>query len=146
MTPTITQRLIVLGILGTTIGMIVALVMADPTPVPTLDKTLVAIWMVESSGRLNPPDGDSGASIGPMQTQRACWTDAMGFLNEDWPYEDARDLDKALTACAAYVVGWQRHLNYPGIPETWARIWNGGPRGPEKQATLAYWRKIQRHL
>lgn len=27
-------------------------------------------------------------------------------------------------------------------PEELSRIWNGGPKGPEKNATLKYWRKV----
>jgi len=28
-------------------------------------------------------------------------------------------------------------------PEEISRIWNGGPKGPKKKATLKYWRKVQ---
>jgi len=31
-------------------------------------------------------------------------------------------------------------------PEEISRIWNGGPTGPKKQATLKYWRKVEREM
>jgi hypothetical protein len=37
-------------------------------------------------------------------------------------------------------------FRYPVTYESAARIWNGGPRGPEKEATAEYWTKVRRIL
>lgn len=31
-------------------------------------------------------------------------------------------------------------------PEEISRVWNGGPRGPHKQSTIKYWRKIRNEM
>ena len=67
----------------------------------------------------------------------------MRFMGKDWDYSQANDLLCALDACEAYLIGWQTRLGYPAAPETWARLWNGGPRGPEKKATIGYWANVQ---
>jgi len=106
---------------------------------PLLD----AMTLVESGGRLNPPDGDNGRSIGPLQIQRAYWQDAN--MPAGW-YEDCRDATYARCVVEAY---WRRYepaalarLDY----QTLARVHNGGPRGASKRATLGYWHKVRAAL
>jgi hypothetical protein len=110
---------------------------ADPFPA-----TLKAILWVESKGDPNAI-GDGGRAIGPYQIHKGYWEDATRLLKVDWPYSDARDPVKAAMAVRAYTEHYQRAGRYPATPEIWARIHNGGPRGPEKPATLPYWRKVR---
>lgn len=114
---------------------------------PTLDfdRTVLAIWMVESGGRLHPERGDSGRARGPYQIWESYWRDGTRILRVDWPYSDADNWDRATAVVCAYLRHYQRALGYPATPETWARLHNGGPRGPEKPATLSYWKRCQRH-
>lgn len=112
----------------------------DNTPHrPLLD----AIWMVESSGRLHPPDGDGGRSIGPYQISRAYWQDAVEFdPSLGGQYEDCRDKSYAERVVLAY---WRRYV--PDGPDEYrARVHNGGPAGYHKAATVPYWQKVQRAL
>jgi len=108
-----------------------------------LERTLDAIWAVESSSGRDTRDGDRGKAIGPAQIHRAYWQDGTRFLGVKWPYADARNPAKARQVVRAYVVRYQRAGKYPATPEMWTRIHNGGPRGPEKAATVAYWHKAQ---
>lgn len=108
-----------------------------------LERTLDAICMVESSGGRDTRDGDGGKAVGIYQIWRPYWLDGCRFLGVDWPYSDARDPAKARQVVRAYVTGYQRARGYPATPETWARLHQGGPRGPEKASTVAYWRKIR---
>lgn len=111
-----------------------------------LERTLDAICMVESSGGRDTRDGDGGRAIGPYQIHRAYWADGTRFLKVSWPYSDARDPVKARRVVRAYVTQYQRAGGYPPTPEVWARLHNGGPRGPEKTSTLPYWLRVQTFL
>jgi hypothetical protein len=107
-----------------------------------LDQLMTALWWVEAGGRLNPPDGDDGASIGPYQIQRAYWKDA-GVSGR---YEDCRDVDYARRVMLAY---WKRYVPeaLTGCDtEVLARTHNGGPQGATKAATLAYWHRVRARM
>ncbi len=103
-----------------------------------------AIHHVESSGRLGPLVGDGGDSLGPLQIQRACWQDA----NVPGKYEDVADLAYAKRVFAAYMARYatERRLGRHVTDEDRARIWNGGPNGYKKKATLKYWLKVKKEL
>lgn len=111
-----------------------------------LEKTINAIRMVESSGGRDTKDGDGGRAIGEFQIHDSYWQDGTRFLKVDWPYSDARDPVKARRIVRAYLLRYQRAGKYPPTPETWAKIHNGGPMGPDKPATKAYWTKVRKHL
>lgn len=105
---------------------------------PTL---MQAIHQVESSGSLNPPDGDGGNSIGPMQISRAYWKDATDHDKTiGGVYEDCRKLEYSERVVRAY---WDRYGGKNPTDEKLARIHNGGPNGHKKQATVGYWNKVR---
>jgi hypothetical protein len=109
---------------------------------PEFLRAAKAIMQVESGG--DPQAlGDGGRAAGAYQIHRAYWADAMRILGQDWPYEQARNPDKALQAVYAYTRHYARLYHRPWCAETIARIHNGGPRGWQKQATLIYWRKVE---
>ena len=103
---------------------------------------LHAIHMVETGGRLGPIKGDGGAALGPLQIHRACWQDA----NLPGKYEDVADLAYAKRVFAAYMARYatESRLGRPVTDEDRARIWNGGPNGYKKRATLKYWEKVRK--
>ena len=109
----------------------------DPFP-----RVLRAMIWVESRG---DPEavGDGGCAIGVLQIHRDYWTDAMRFLGEDWPYQDASDPVKAAMACRAYCEHYARAYGRPWTAETIARIHNGGPTGWKKQATIKYYLQVR---
>lgn len=110
------------------------------------EQTLDAIRMVESSGGKDRRDGDGGKAIGDYQIHRSYWQDGTRFLGVSWPYADARDPAKARQVVRAYVTRYQKAGGYPAMPESWARIHNGGPRGYEKASTVAYWRRVEARM
>ncbi len=58
--------------------------------------------------------------------------------------EVAHNRNLSRWVCVHYV---RKYLfRYPVTYESAARIWNGGPRGPEKEATAEYWTKVRRIL
>ena len=94
-----------------------------------------AIRQVESGGN-DYAVGDGERSLGPYQCGRAAWADGGG---------NPADYDRLVwnrAACERVMLGyWKR---YGAVTdEQRARTWNGGPRGAEKKATLAYWAKVK---
>jgi hypothetical protein len=119
---------------------------AEAAPNPELERTLDAIRQVESSGGRNHRDGDHGRAHGEYQIHLNFWTDGTRFLGVSWAFSDAHDPAKARRVVRAYLLGYQRAGGYPAIPETWARIQNGGPEGPRKAGTLKYYQKVKATL
>lgn len=108
---------------------------------------LDAIRHVESGGMDNPPDGDGGRAIGPYQIHFVYWLDAQGGdASLGGVYEDCRDRDYAEKVIAAYMARHARDAWEHGDAETIARVHNGGPTGPQKDATLGYWRRVKARL
>ena len=119
-----------------------------PTPPPapvqrvTMSPLEDAVWAVETSRRLGAIVGDGGRSLGPLQCGRLAYLDACEHdpTLSARPYEDVVDLAYALRVFRAYVDRWAG----PDADDmTKARIWNGGPRGDRKSATLAYAAKVR---
>ncbi len=103
-----------------------------------------AVRSVETGGEAQPQNaaGDGGRSIGPYQISRAYWADSG--VSGDW----TRCKDPAY-AEMVMLAFWKRYcpeaLRLRDF-ETLARVHNGGPRGDRKDATLAYWKRIQGRL
>lgn len=117
-----------------------------PKVVIVTDRLLDAIWFAESSRRLNPPDGDDGKAIGPMQIWPAYFSDAKAYKPKEitFDYQDIRgDLEKSKIVVRAYM---SRYAPDKATDEQIARIHNGGPTGHKKAATAAYWEKVKQEL
>lgn len=113
-------------------------------PRHTHQQILDAIWMVEASGRLAPPDGDGGRSIGPYQIQKAYWLDAVARRPDlGGTYADVRDMAYAARVIAAYMERWAPDAWQRRDAEVIARIHNGGPKGASKESTLKYWGRVK---
>jgi len=105
-----------------------------------LDELLEKIRQAESGGKPNPPDGDGGNAIGPLQIHKAVLDDVNKRFGTNFTHENCRDIGKAKTIARLYISMWtETHRE-----EIAARIFNGGPRGWRKSSTDAYWAKIQR--
>ena len=124
---------------------VTVLALTTGTEAATTNKELIdAIHMVETSGRLGAIRGDGGAALGPLQIHRGCWQDA----NLPGRYEDCADLAYSKRVWAAYMARYatKRRLGRPVTDEDRARIWNGGPNGYKKTATIKYWAKVKKEL
>lgn len=109
-----------------------------------------ALIAVESGGDWSAV-GDCGRSLGGLQIQRAAWQDGCEALGVSWDYPSgARDPERAKAVCRAYLTrygkAYQKRTGNEPTLEVLSRCWNGGPRGYEKAATLAYWRKVKAKL
>ncbi len=109
-----------------------------------------ALIAVETGGH---PDaaraiGDGGRSIGILQIQQGVVQDVNRVTGSRFTWADAYDPAKARVICQAYL----RHYCVPSRIgamdpyEAAARMWNGGPQGHLKLATLPYWHKVMARL
>ena len=100
-----------------------------------------AIHQVETGGKLGPTRGDGGNALGPLQIHRACWQDAkIGGR-----YSQCADLEYSKRVFRAYMKRYATEKRLGRVPtnEDMARIWNGGPNGWRKSATIKYWNKVK---
>ncbi len=107
-----------------------------------LPRLIAALILVESSGQPSPPRGDGGRAAGPLQIHAGVVADVNTHYGTAfrWP-EDAEHPARARQICSLYIYRWASRV--PNCtPEQAARIWNGGPRGHLKAATLPYARRV----
>ena len=103
---------------------------------------------VESGGNVRAI-GDRGKARGILQIHAAAWADGCKELGVKGDYRKGSfDAAKSKAICKASPTRYGRHYRKvtgrkPTL-QTLARIWNGGPYGYRKKATLPYWRKVQK--
>ena len=98
-----------------------------------------AVHLVESGGRTTGPIiGDGGRALGPLQIHRGCWQDSR----VGGRYEDVADLAVATAVLRAYLTRYAPRALAAEDWTTCARVWNGGPRGASKAATVNYARAV----
>jgi hypothetical protein len=127
----------------------------EPTPVvddtPAMDyrALLDALRAVETGGEPNGgvgAIGDNGNARGPYQIWRIYWMDAVEHdrILASREYMDVlTDIEYSERVILAYWDRWSRGNN---SYEYLARLHNGGPRGPYRDATLPYWSKVKAEL
>lgn len=104
---------------------------------------ILAIEAAESNGDPSAV-GDGGRSLGALQIQRAVVTDVNERFGTDYRWSDAHDREKSRAIFVLYLNRYctEERLGRPPLFSDAARIWNGGPNGYKKTATLRYWGKI----
>ena len=127
-----------------TVMLIAFAVLFHPHPAPAQDRDALfaAICMVESSNNPNAHNRGEDAR-GIIQVRAIMVRDVNRILGRDhYTHNDAYNPTKARQMWFTYC-----HHYYPnGTDEEWARAWNGGPRGPQREATLGCWHKVRQHL
>jgi hypothetical protein len=103
---------------------------------------LPAIEHVESSGRADAV-GDGGKAVGILQIHPIMVADCNRIVGEDrWTLDDRKDAVKSRAMFRTY----SDHYSAGKNDEHVARAWNGGPKGPQKTATEAYWKRVQKAM
>ena len=107
-----------------------------------LTNLISALMLVESSNN-DLAIGDQGRAIGCLQIHKAVVLDVNRITGSHYRWEAMTNRVQARAVCEAYL----QHYGKGKTTEEQARIWNGGPQGHhKKQATEAYWLKVQRNL
>lgn len=102
---------------------------------------LAALLAVESGGN-DLAVGDNGRALGALQIHRGVVVDVNRRHGTRYTHRDMHDRAKAVRVCNLYLQTYA-----PGASlEVQARVWNGGPRGASKPATLGYWAKVRREM
>jgi len=113
-------------------------------------KSLIkALVQVESGGN-SSAIGDNGDAYGILQIHQGVVADVNRTCKTNFTHEDAFDGNMARDICSRYLAYWgrvyQKTTQKEPSEEVLARIWNGGPKGYEKQATMKYWSKVKEAL
>lgn len=66
--------------------------------------------------------------------------------HQKWSLEDRWDPEKSRAMFWEYTGYWIRRFDLRDTAEARARIWNGGPRGYQKESTLNYWKAVERRM
>lgn len=106
---------------------------------------LLALIAIESGGN-DLAVGDGGRALGCLQIRREVIEDVNRVYGTRFVMAHRRDREMSLRICELYLTHWASQLPVPATPEHLARIWNGGPKGWQKNATLPYWAKVQAEL
>ena len=111
------------------------------------DSLLRAITYVESRGD-NSAIGDGGLAYGSLQIHRGVVLDVNRVYGTNYTHRDAFDRAAAVDLFHKYLAIYavERRLGRVPTREDKARIWNGGPNGYRKDATVGYWQKVRRAL
>lgn len=110
------------------------------------ERFLMALWWVEALGRADPPDGDGGRAIGPLQIHVDYWRDAIdrdqGARNAAPTWTSCRQWPVARRVALAYFDRYAREAFHARDWATCARIHNGGPKGATYVSTLVYAHRV----
>jgi hypothetical protein len=123
--------------------------------VSDLQLALNLVYKVESNN--GDPDqlvGDDGKAIGPLQIWPQMIRDVNRIIRDKklkYPVfvnSDRHSLDKSCQVFTIYQWYYgQQYTRCTGkqpTTEVYSRMWNGGPEGWRRDATLIYWQKIQK--
>lgn len=114
----------------------------------TNDQIITALIQVESEGNVNAI-GDKGKAFGILQIRQGCLDDFNKWKNTELELQDMLGQSGAEVSKVIFVEYMKHYatelrLGRPVTPTDKARIWNGGPNGWRKQATLSYAAKFNR--
>lgn len=106
-----------------------------------LHSLISALMIVESSGN-DQAIGDNGRAIGPLQIHKSVVLDVNRITGSNYRHSEMTNRVAARAVCQAYLEHYGRGKSL----EDQARIWNGGPTGHKKAATVSYWRRVQKAI
>ena len=102
---------------------------------------ITALIAVESGGR-DMAIGDGNRARGPLQINAAVVEDVNRYHGTHYTWIGMTNRAAARKVCELYLDKWAKGKT----DQDAARIWNGGPTGPSKTATKAYWRRVERQI
>ena len=100
------------------------------------------------SGHNDAAYNEAEGAVGRFQIRQCYLTDANEAAGTNYTLSQMRDPRLAMAVVRAYLTRWgeayERRTGNPATAEVLARIHNGGPRGAEKDCTLAYARRFRK--
>jgi hypothetical protein len=110
-----------------------------------LTALFLAIVAVESGGNVNAI-GDRGKAVGPAQMWEITVRDVNRIAKTHYSLDDRRDISKCAEMFQIYTDHYGKKYGWPVSDEVRAKVWNGGPSGPNKPQTEKYWQKVKARL
>ena len=133
---------------------IIVIIAANCNAIELNSRLLNAICNVESNGNASAV-GDNGKAVGAYQIHKKYVDDVnrickiKGFKKR-FTYADRYNSHKSRIMTAIYLdfygKVYERKYSKVATAEILAKIHNGGPEGWKKQATIKYWRKVEKRL
>lgn len=120
---------------------LILLLAATPLAAAPSERLLDALQTVESGGNARAI-GDGGKAVGILQIHPCVVSDVNRIHGTHYTLSDRLDPAKSREIARLYL----SHYCKTDSDEANARIWNGGPRGAKRKATLAYWKKVRAAL
>jgi hypothetical protein len=114
-------------------------------------KLVDAIIQVESGGN-DWAIGDRTlqySAYGPMQIRWPCVSDVNKMFGTSYRAKQCLgDRAVSLDIFIKYMEIYANRgiLGFEPTNETYARCWNGGPKGYKNKSTVAYWNKVKKYL
>lgn len=129
---------------------IMSLMPANAKDIKVSNELINAIMIVES-GKNAAAIGDGGKAIGSAQIHKVCVDDVNRILQKKvYSYEDRYSPTKSREMMRVYLsyygARYERLTGQKATPEVLAKIWNGGPNGWKKSATIAYASKVLKRM
>jgi hypothetical protein len=119
---------------------------ADAAPTNELIDALVH---VESKGKVDAI-GDNGNAVGCLQIWPSVIQDVNRVYKTKYTLADGYNEAKSRDICKKYLdhygKSYTKKTKKTPTNEVYARIWNGGPAGYKKTATVKYWNKVRKVL
>jgi hypothetical protein len=108
----------------------------------SLRRTFWAVAWVESKGDPRAVNRREQA-VGIVQIRPIMVRDVNRIVGRGkYNLSDRTDVERSYEMFRLY----SRYYAPRGTPEIWARNWNGGPKGSQKQRTACYWLRVQEVL
>jgi len=111
-----------------------------------LSVLFAAIVSIESGGNCLAI-GDKGKAVGPAQIWEITVNDCNRILGKPvFRMEDRFSFEKSAEMFQIYTEHYGKRYGVPVSDEIRAKVWNGGPIGPNKSTTQKYWNKVKGKL
>ena len=104
----------------------------------TLLVLITALRLIESSNGLT--------SQNQLQIEPICIQDVNRIYGTRYTTKDAYDKRRSEEIAILYLDYWGHKKFKTPTLENYARIWNGGPNGNNKESTKKYWLKVKKVL
>ena len=117
------------------------LILALASSASAYERLIPALIAVESSGHNNLV-GDNCKAYGCLQIHQEVVDDVNKLYHMHYTHDDCFNRDASIRICQLYL----KHYANNRSDEQQARIWNGGPLGYKKSATIKYWNRVKQFL
>lgn len=116
----------------------------------TVAALLIPFLIQVESGGVDTAIGDGGRALGCLQIHAVCVADVNRISGKNYTMSDCLSRETSAEICRLYLdyygSAYERRTGRTATAEVLARIWNGGPRGVEKENTRKYWARVKRAI